>query len=273
MTAASQRAASSRRRLLLRTAALGLAFGTVRLKADAGAPLLAAATSLRDAMHALLDAFSLSGGGTLNVAFGASGNLYRQLRQGAPFQALFSADESYIDRLAEDGFIVGSGQVYALGRLALVISERFPITADPYLVDVSAALDDGRLKRFAIASPLHAPYGQRAREALENLGLWNRIESRLVVGENVAQAAQFALSGATQGGLVASSLIPAMAHQGAIKSVLVSQPIYTPLRQKAGLRAGADPVVRAFLTVVLSPHGQHLLDRHGFEPVRPPAAG
>ncbi len=259
--------------MMLMAAAVGLGFETCRLSADTNTPLVAAAASLRDAMQALVDEFRQSGGGRLNLAFGASGNLYRQLRQGAPFQALFSADESYIDRLAADGVIEDSGQIYALGRLALVMSHRSPVTADPRLMDVSAALDDGRLKRFAIANPVHAPYGQRAREALENLGLWNRIEPRLVVGENVAQAAQFALNGATQGGLVASSLLLAMARQGTIKSALIPQSEYTPLRQKAGLLAGADPAVPAFLAFVLSPRGQHILERYGFDPVRPSAAG
>jgi molybdate transport system substrate-binding protein len=224
-------------------------------------------------MRALVDGFRQSGGGRLLVAFGASGNLYRQLRQGAPFQALFSADESYIDRLAADGVIEGDGQIYALGRLALVISKRSPVSVDPNLMDVSAALDDGRLKRFAIANPVHAPYGQRAREALSNFGLWNRIKPRLVIGENVAQAAQFTVSGAAQGGLVASSLIRPMARQETIESVLIPQSSYTPLRQKAGLRAGADLSVRAFLDFVLSPPGQAVLVAHGFEPARTSAAG
>ena len=102
--------------MMLMAAAVGLGFETCRLSADTNTPLVAAAASLRDAMQALVDEFRQSGGGRLNLAFGASGNLYRQLRQGAPFQALFSADESYIDRLAADGVIEDSGQIYALGR-------------------------------------------------------------------------------------------------------------------------------------------------------------
>lgn len=236
---------------------------------DQSPPVVAAAASLQSAMRALADAFTETGGGQLRLAFGASGNLYRQIRQGAPFQAFFSADENYVDRLVPTGLIEGSGQVYARGRLALIMPDDSPLKSDPTLADLAAALEDGRLTRFAIANPVHAPYGERARDVLIAAGLWDRIQARLVMGENVAQAAQFAVNGATQGGLVANGLVSAVARQRAVRSASIPADRHRPLRQKAAVRRDAGPAARAFLEFVLSPAGQTILAAQGFEPVGP----
>jgi molybdate transport system substrate-binding protein len=90
-----------------------------------------------------------------------------------------------------------------VGRIGIMVPHGSPLQADGELQDLAAALQDGRLQKFAIANPEHAPYGARAREALQHAGLWEAIQGRLVLGENISQAAQFATSGSTQGGIVA----------------------------------------------------------------------
>src|SRR5688500_5586334 len=131
------------------------------------------------------------------------------------------------------------GTLYAVGRTVIIVPHGSPLTADGTFEDLRAALNDGRVEKFAIANPEHAPYGRRAEEALRHAGLWEQIEDKLVLGENVAQAAQFATSGATQGGIVAYSLAlsPEISELGSY--ALIPQDWHEPLRQRMVLLRGA----------------------------------
>ncbi|MEX2630428.1 MAG: molybdate ABC transporter substrate-binding protein [Tistlia sp.] len=258
-----------RRRLLALLSGAGLAgaglLGLPRpAAAEGGRPLVAAASDLQFVLPELAAAFEAETGAAVELTFGSSGNIARQIRQGAPYQLYLSADEDYVLGLARDGFTRGEGRLYALGRLALLVPAGSPLEADGSLADLAAALRDGRVTRFAIANPEHAPYGRRAEEALRHAGLWQAIRPRLVLGENVAQAAQFAVSGNAQGGLVAHSLAlaPRIAARG--ESALVPAEWHSPLRQRMVLLKEAGAVAGRFHDYLSTPAAQATLGRNGF---------
>jgi molybdate transport system substrate-binding protein len=235
----------------------------------AGAPVVAAAADLKFALEEVAAGFTAQGAGEVRLVFGSSGNFYRQILQGAPFGLFLSADEGFVFQLADAGKTHDRGTLYAIGRIGILVPTGSPLKADGELKDVAAALADGRLERFAIASPEHAPYGQRAREALQHAGLWEQMQGRLVFGENVAQAAQFATSGSTQGGIVAYSLAlsPALAKLG--RFALIPADWHAPLRQRMVLLVGADETTRAFYSYLHGREARTILERFGF--VLPPA--
>jgi len=135
---------------------------------------------------------------------------------------------------------------------------------DTALRGLGVMVKDGHLKHFAIANPEHAPYGRAAREALVHAGLWESIRRQLVFGENISQAAQFALSGATQGGLLAYSLVRSPPFLGRGESVLVPASWHRPLRQRMALLKGAGPAARRFYHYIQQPPARDILRRHGF---------
>lgn len=228
------------------------------------APVIAAAADLKFAMEEIAAGFTAETAREVKLAFGSSGNFARQIEQGAPFQMFLSADENFVFRVVDLGKTVDRGHLYAVGRIVLMIPAGSPLRPDPTLQDLAAALGDGRLRRFAIANPEHAPYGRRAEEALRSANLWERIKGRLVLGENVAQAAQFATAGGAQGGIIAYSLArsPAVAALGAF--ALISDAWHSPLRQRMVLLKGAGPTAQAFYRYVQQPPARAILVRYGF---------
>jgi molybdate transport system substrate-binding protein len=136
---------------------------------------------------------------------------------------------------------------------------------DARFTDLRAAIQDGRVKKFSIANPEHAPYGRAAREALQHQGLWDAVEPRLVMGENVSQAAQFAMSGSVQASIFALSLAlaPNFAQAGA--HVLIPEAWHQPLRQRMVLLKRASHTAREFYAFVQQPATRAVFKRYGFE--------
>lgn len=151
---------------ILSTSALGVLMppGISAGRAAPNAPLVGAAASLRFALPELAEAFADRAGFSPRFSFGSSGNLARQIRQGAPFELFLSADEDLVLALFRDKQTVDEGALYALGRLAIFAPAGAPVTVDPQLAGVRTALERGELRNFAIANPDHAPYGRAARE-------------------------------------------------------------------------------------------------------------
>lgn len=227
-------------------------------------PTLAAASDLKFAIEEVAAQFEIKTGNRLRLVFGSSGNFYSQILQGAPFQMFMSADEDYVFKLADANKTLGRGRAYALGRIGIMVPHGSALAADSDLKDVAAALKDGRLQKFAIANPEHAPYGARAREALQSAGLWSTIEAKLVLGENISQTAQFATSGSTQGGIIALSLAksPSIAKLG--EFALIPESMHKPLRQRMVLLKDAPPALRAFYEYLGTPAAQTIMVRYGF---------
>lgn len=227
-------------------------------------PIVAAAASLRFALREAADAFARDTGSSVRLSFASSGNLARQIRQGAPFGLFLSADENYVAALSRDGHTVDEGVLYALGRLVLFAPAGSPVEADAQLSGLRKALQRGDIHRFAIANPEHAPYGRAAREALRYAGLWNQLQSKLVLGENVSQAAQFAVSGSCEGALIAQSLALAQGVAGRGTSKAVPADWHKPLRQRMVLLPGAGETARAFYAYLQGEAAKDIFARHGF---------
>jgi molybdate transport system substrate-binding protein len=227
-------------------------------------PVVAAASDLKFAIEQIAVQFAADTGRQIKLVFGSSGNFARQIEQGAPFHLFMSADEDMVFRLADAGKTVDRGTLYAIGRIVLIAPRDSVLQVDPELKDLAAALKDGRLQRLAIANPEHAPYGKRAEEALRHAGLWDAVKPRLVLGENVSQAAQFALSGNTQGGLIAYSLAlaPELGAKG--RFALVPESWHRPLRQRMVMLKGADDTTRAFYAYLQQPKARAVMGRFGF---------
>ena len=232
--------------------------------AQARAPVVAAASDLQHVMVELVDAFAADTGQRLRVAHGASGNLARQIRAGAPFELFLSADEQFVLDLHRDAISEDTGHHYATGRLALVVTHRAGFDAAGGLRALGEALADGRVRRLAIANPDHAPYGMRAAEALAAAGLADGARESLVLGENVAQAAQFVFSGNAQAGLVAASMQAANGLPAGLDWHLVPDALHAPLRQRMVLLPGASDGARAFHDWLLGESARAVFRAHGF---------
>src|SRR5208337_1151077 len=150
---------------------------------------VAAAADMSAALPQLVDAYTKKTGQTVKLSFGASGNLTNQIRNGAPFDVFFSADEEYPRQLIAEGLASKDTLYrYAVGRLVLWVPGNSPL--DISKLGMTALLDPS-VKRISIANPATAPCGRAAAGALRHFGIYDQVSGRLVVGENVSQAAQF----------------------------------------------------------------------------------
>lgn len=252
----------SRRRVV--ALALACFLGNMRTSQAADEPIIAAASDLKFVLTEVADLYTRETGHRLRLSFGSSGNFARQITQGAPFDMFLSADESFILGLAERGLTLGPGDLYAVGRLVVYAPRNSPIKPDPALADLGAAVLDGRLRRLAIANTEHAPYGRAARQALISAGLWDKVQSRLVFGENISQAAQFVVTGNAEAGLIAYSLAvsPELAARGTF--ALVPEAMHEPLRQRMVLLTRAGDVAKRFYDFVQQPATRAIFVRYGF---------
>lgn len=248
-----------------------LATGACRHRNADQPPVIAAAADMRFALEVIKQDFTRETGQSVRLTFGSSGNLAHQIEQGAPFQVFFSADEAYVSRLGAIGRTEGNGVRYATGRIGWFIPKGSPVSVGGGPDGMVSALKEGRLRAFAIANPDHAPYGMRAREALSHVGLWERLKPHLVLGENIAQAAQFTLTGEAQAGIIAYSLAlaPTFRDQGHFE--LIPETWHQPLAQRMVLVKGAGPAARRFFAYAQEPRARDTLRRFGF--VLPEEAG
>jgi len=225
---------------------------------------VAAASDLQFAVKEAAALFEQETGHQLRLVFGSSGNFKTQILQGAPFHLFMSADEGFVFELDKAGKTQDQGRIYAVGRIGIIVPHRSPLTADGELNDLAKAIEDGRLKKFAIANPYHAPYGMRAKEALQHADLWQSIQPKLVFGENISQAAQFATSGSTQGGIIALSLAlaPQVAKLGQFE--LIPESWHQPLIQRMVVIKDAPPAAQQFYDFLATPQAQAIMERFGF---------
>jgi molybdate transport system substrate-binding protein len=232
--------------------------------AQAAPPNIAAASDLKFVLEELAAAFEKERGEKVALTFGSSGVIATQIRNGAPFQLYLSADEDYALKLHADGYAQDEGALYAIGRIVLLAPKTSVLPVDAELKGLEEMVRSGKLKRFAIANPDHAPYGRRAVEALKKSGIWEGMQSQVVFGENVSQAAQFAVSGAADGGIVALSLVmsPQFANQG--RYALIPADWHSPLKQRMVLMKNADPTAKAFYAFLQQPAARTTFKRYGF---------
>ncbi len=255
----------SRRRGVLAGALAGVATvcwpGWAGAKANALAPVrVAAASDLKFALADVVKVFQQSTGQTVSVQLGSSGNFARQIRQGLPVDLFMSADEALVTDLVSAGLTRDAGALYAIGRIALIVpaGSSLPLDAD------LRALQDASVRKVAIANPDHAPYGRAAREVLQKLGLWERLQPKLVLGENIAQATQFVTTGAAQAGLSALSLAMAPELASQLRHRVLPDSLHAPLRQRMVLLRQASPQAEAFYDYLQSLPAKAVLESFGF---------
>jgi molybdate transport system substrate-binding protein len=227
---------------------------------------VAAAADLNYALKELAQRFEQSTGSKVTLSFGASGNLFSQISNGAPFDLFFSADEEYPKKLIAAGAAEGSSlKTYAVGHLVLWVPNSSP--EDPAKLQMDL-LAQPAVKRIAIANPQHAPYGRAAMAAIDHYGLKDKLESKLVLGENVSQAAQFVQSGNAQAGLIALSLAMSPPMQSAGKYWELPTDAYPELRQAAVVISASKQKKQAaaFLDFVLSAEGAAVFKQFGLTP-------
>lgn len=229
--------------------------------AAAEGPAIAAAADLNAALPEVAAAFTRATGRRVRLVFGSSGNFTQQIRNGAPFEVFLSADEAYVAALAAAGRTEGAGVLYAIGRIGLFVPRGSAVRG---IDDLAAAARDGRLTRFAMPNPAHAPYGRAAREALQKAGAWTAVAPRLVLGENAAQATQFATSGSVQAAIIPLALASTPAVRAAGRFVAIDAGWHAPLRQRVVLVKGAGATAREFYRFVQAPAARAILRRHGF---------
>ena len=225
---------------------------------------VAAAADLSSALPELAANYQKQAGVVVRLSFGSSGNLTQQIKNGAPFDLFFSADEDYPKQLTQAGLAeVSLVQRYARGQLVLWIPAGSPLDLEHRGLEVLA---DPSVQKIAIANPQHAPYGRAAETALKHAGVYDKIAGKLVLGENVSQAAQFVQSGNAQAGLIPLShaLAPGMKDKGRYWAVPAD--LYPELNQAAVLltRSPHKKEATGFLDYLKTPEARSILQRWGF---------
>lgn len=228
------------------------------------APTIAVSANMKFAMEEIAEVFSKQTGQQLRLSFGSSGNFATQIQHGAPFELLISADEFYVAQLVAAGVTKDQGDIYAYGRLALVAPYSSSLALDSDLSGLRKLISDNQLKRFAIANPAHAPYGERAVQILKDKSLWDAINPYIIMGENAAQATQFALSGSTQGGIVPLSLAKASNTSKLGRYLALPDTLFEPIAQKMVLINTASDTTQQLYKFMLSPQAQAILIQYGF---------
>jgi molybdate transport system substrate-binding protein len=202
------------------------------------------------------------------VTAGSSGNFFAQIQRGAPFDVFLSADVRYPEELVRAGMADGTTLAsYATGRLVL-----WTVRTNLAVTGGLTVLTNHTVRRIAIANPDHAPYGRAAKAVLECAGLWSAVSCKIVLGDNIAQTAQFVEMGHADAGLVALSLVSAPKLKNTGQWWLVPESLHPPLDQAAVLtRHGRDnAMARAYLEFLRSTRAREVFERFGFRrPAKP----
>jgi molybdate transport system substrate-binding protein len=236
-------------------------------KVFAGEILVAAASDLSAAAKEFIADFEKRTGHTVKLSLGSSGNFNAQIKNGAPFDVFLSADSNYVRDLEKASLTeAGSSFVYAIGRIVLWVPRNS--TLDVRALEMKALLQP-QARRIAIANPDHAPYGRAAVSAMEKAGVYAAAKSKLVLGENISQTAQFVQSGSADIGIIALSLALAdtMKSSGTYWEIPVDS--YPLMEQSAVIlaqarRAGHLTAAREFLDGLRGTTGRAILQRYGF---------
>ncbi len=237
-----------------------LALLLIGLPFSAGAQArIAVAANFAEAARQLADDYGRKSGHRIEISSASTGKLYAQIVNGAPFDVLLSADDTTPRKLADEGLADATTlHDYAIGRLVLW-------SRDPQRVkDGETLLRKGAIERLAIANPELAPYGAAARDALHYVRRWEELKPKLVMGENVGQAAQFVVSGAAPLGLLPRSLVLEARKTTPGSGWEVPASWHAPIVQSAVLltRGERNPAARGFLKYLQSPAAKKKI--HGF---------
>jgi molybdate transport system substrate-binding protein len=237
---------------------LAVALASVATGAAADEIKIAVATNFVGAMEALVERFEETSGHTVLVSFGSSGGHYAQIKNGAPFEAFFSADSERPRLLEAEGVAVpGSRFLYAVGRVAL-----WSPRAD-YIDGGGRILETGDFRHLAIANPELAPYGAAARDVLMARGLWDRLLPRVVMGQDIGQAYSFVQTGNAELGFVAWAQLRQPRREIVGSYWLVPESLHRAIEQEAVLLRDL-PAARALLEFVKGREGREIVRSYGY---------
>ncbi|MBW6508432.1 MAG: molybdate ABC transporter substrate-binding protein [Desulfuromonadales bacterium] len=238
---------------------------TTSLHAQQRSLIVFAAADLRYAMNEVVTAFKQTHpGARIETIYGSSGKAYAQIRNNAPYDLYFSANIEYPERLLQDGHGIGEATLYAIGRIViwqhkggkLALSKGMEVLRDP------------SIRRISIANPEHAPYGVAGMEAMKTHGMWEELQPKVVMGENISQTAHFIVSGAADVGIIAYSLAlaPEMKQLGE-PFELIDVKDHKPLHQGYMITnyGARHPLSRIFADFIESEEGKEILKMYGFE--------
>jgi molybdate transport system substrate-binding protein len=228
--------------------------------AQAGQVSIAVAANFTDATRQIVPLFEQASGHQVKVSFGSTGKLYAQIENGAPFEVFLAADTKRPMKAEQAGLAVaGSRFVYAQGKLALWSSK-------PGLFsDGETYLKAGGFTRLAIANPKTAPYGLAAQQVLEHMGVWPRLQPKLVRGDSIAQTFQFVATANAEAGFVAYSQVKAW--QGTVGSAWeIPADYYAPINQAAVLlkKGATNPAAQAFLDFLHGHAARQVIEHYGY---------
>ena len=263
-----------RAKIVLRALFALATFLFMSLAAGAGAAEIkvAAASDLTFAFKDVAARFQKETGNSINLTYGSSGNFFAQIQNGAPFDLFFSADVGYPEKLEAAGLAEpGTIYEYASGKIVMWVPNASKLDLSRGL----ATLLDPGIRKIAIANPQHAPYGIAAVAAMRHAAVYDKIKSKLVLGENTSQTAQFVQSGNADAGILALSLALAPAMKNAGRYVEIPAADYPPLVQ-AGviLKSSRNQQLAArFLKFLKEPEIVALMERYGFSVPKDAAAG
>jgi molybdate transport system substrate-binding protein len=224
--------------------------------------VVAVAANFTEVAERLEQSFERQSGHTLTLVAGSTGKLYAQIVHGAPFDAFLAADQESPGRLEKEGrAVAGSRFTYATGSLTLWSPEPGRVGSDG-----AATLRQGKFRLLAIANPELAPYGAAAKQALEKLGLWDRLKDRIVMGETIGQAHAFVASGNAEIGFVALSSVLSPRNETKGSRWDVPPDLHAPIRQDAVLlaRGAGNPAARGFLDFLRSAKAKAVIESFGY---------
>ena len=219
---------------------------------------VSAAADLTPAFEELGGLFENETGIKVTFNFGSTGQLAQQIEQGAPVDLFAAANVSFVEELEQKNLIIPETKaLYAQGRITL-----WTRSDDPLRLERLEELTRPEVRHIAIANPEHAPYGEAAREALQSLGIWEPVSSKLVFGENVRQTLQYAEMGNVDAAIVALSL----SVQSKGRWVLISEKLHKPLDQALAVIRGTrhEAEARRFASFINSPPGRTIMRKYGF---------
>jgi molybdate transport system substrate-binding protein len=231
---------------------------TTSIGPSSGELTVAAASDLTPVFEELGRAFESATKTKVVFVFGSTGMLTRQIENGAPFDLFAAANESYIDQLEQKGLIIpDSKAVYARGRIVLWTANESPVRFQG-IEDLARP----EIQRVAIANPDHAPYGLAAKQALQSAGVWDRVQPKIVYGDNIRQTLQYAQTGNVEVAIV--SLTLSINSSG--RWTLIPEDLHQPIDQGLAIMKTTknEQAARAFITFLSSPQGKAIMKKYGF---------
>ncbi len=246
---------------ILRIFVIAIAFSYTASAAMAENITIVAASSIKFAMTDIVSKFNAENhNDAVTAMYGSSGKFTTQIQNGAPFDMLFAADINFPQMLKKEGLTSSDPVIYAIGRLVIWSS-----TTDATKLTLQK-LSNANIRKVSIANPDVAPYGMRAKEALKSVGMWEKIQSKLVFGENIEHATQMVRTGAADAGIIALSLArnPEMSKQGGYS--LIDSSLHGSLAQAFVItkRAKDSALARRFAAYVQTPESRKTIEKYGF---------